>query len=369
MSEQLYVWKEDFDEIIRQIPDDERHQSPHGSVYSSPHCPVDPRSPYLTRSRKLILEQDDEPGGASFRSDTSSEDPGDTTSTVPDTPTRVTTAKRKRASTANTSGHGATRPATSGQRQVKAYCTMKCLVGLRLRRSLDPTCPNYAQHRLSPDTFVHEIGLNDLVERVRCQLNADVDHNCDPLGIQGARGVLFRVTEVSHGYTFVAKGTIDEYRQATPPRGASIPAPIAHPRLRDSCPPGEYRSRQSLLLRRWSQNFSHGFDVLRRVSLHERSPAIEGSLLDREKQRSMREVSQLSVVHGDLRLPNMLWNDEVHRVLLIDFERAHIQQQKRKRGHHSNSEILHLRSLKTQRRQDLAAGHPLHLMQSISTCT
>ena len=41
----------------------------------------------------------------------------------------------------------------------------------------------------------------------------DVDHDCDPLGIQSATGVLFRVTQESHEYTFVAKGTIDEYRE------------------------------------------------------------------------------------------------------------------------------------------------------------
>ena len=38
----------------------------------------------------------------------------------------------------------------------------------------------------------------------------------------------------------------------------------------------------------------------------ERTPVIDGSLLERENKRSMREISQLSVVYGDLRLPNML---------------------------------------------------------------
>ncbi|KIX92010.1 uncharacterized protein Z520_12281 [Fonsecaea multimorphosa CBS 102226] len=367
----LHLWVEDFEEILRQIPDDERHQSPHGSEYSSPQYPVDPRSPSLLRKRKLILERDDEHGAASFRSDSSSEDSGDTTSAMPETPTRGTTAKRKRTSTDNSSGLGATLSGASRQQQqqTRPYCTMKCLVGLRLRRSLDPACPNYAQHRLLPNTVVHEIGLNDLVDRVRCQLNADMDHNCDPLGIQGARGVLFRVTEVSHGYTFVAKGTIDELRQhlrhegqvyqrLLPIQGSATPVYLGnidldHPYFYDVGVKIVH-----MVLMSWG-----GF------SLYERSPAIDGSLLEREKQRSMREVSQLLVVHGDLRLPNMLWNDEAQRVLLIDFERAHLQPQKRKKGHHSDSEISPLRGLERQRRRDFAADHPLRLMQSTPPCT
>ena len=246
---------------------------------------------------------------------------------------------------------------------------MKCLVGLRLRRSLDSACPNYAQHRLSADSVDHEIDLNDLVNRVRCQLNADVDHNCDPLAIQGARGVLFRVREVSNGYTFVAKGTVDAYRpqlrhegqvyqRLLPIQGSATPIYLGNI---DLGYPYFYDIGVKIVhmvLMSWGG-----------VSLQERSPAIDGSLLENEKQRSIREVSQLSVLHGDLRLPNMLWNDEVHRVLLIDFERAHLQPQKRKRGHHSKSEFSHLRRVKRQRRRDFTAGHPLHQMQSISACT
>ncbi|OAP55383.1 hypothetical protein AYL99_10356 [Fonsecaea erecta] len=367
-SEQLGVWKEDFDEILRQIPDDELHQSPHESLYSSPHYPVNPRSPYLTRRRKLILEPDDEPELASARSDTSSEDPGDPASTMPDTPTRATTAKRKRESTETTSRVGATQPATSGQRQARSYCTMKCLAGLRFQRTLDPGCPNYAHHRTSPDTTVHEIDLNVLVDRVRCQLNFDVDHNCDPLGIQGATGVLFRVTQVSHGYTFVAKGTVDGYRQQLrhegqvyhqlwPIQGAATPVYLGNIDLKYPYFYDVGVKIVHMLLISWG-----GY------SLYERSPAIDGVSLENEKQRSMRAVSQLSVVHMDLRSPNMLWNDEVQRVLVIDFERAHIRQQKRKGKHHSDSTITHLRSPKRQRHQDLLASHPPPLAQSNSAC-
>ena len=121
----LYTWKEYFDETLRQIPDNGWSQSPYGSVYFSSHCPVDPRSPSLTRGRKLILEQNEEPGAASVRSGTSFEDPGDTTSAMPDTPTRATATKQKRASTDNASGLRAARPAASGQRPARSYRTTR----------------------------------------------------------------------------------------------------------------------------------------------------------------------------------------------------------------------------------------------------
>lgn len=366
-SEQLYLWKEDFDEILRQIPEDELHQSPNGSLYSSPHYPIDPRSPYLTRRRKLILENDNQPSAPSFASDSSSEDPGDATSTLPESPTRAATTKRKRESIESASPHGPARPATSGQR--RSFCTMKCLAGLRHQLTLDPACPNYAQHRMSPDTSVHEIDLNTLADRVQRQLDADADLGCDPLGIQGARGVLFRITLASHRYTFVAKGTVDGYRphlrhegriyqHLFPLQGSTIPVYLGNIDLRYPYLYDVGVKIVHMLLISWGGR-----------SLYERSPAISSSQLEREKYRSIRAVSQLSVVHKDWRLPNMLWNDEVQRVLVIDFERAHIRQRTRKRGCNSDSAIMHPKSPKRRRHQYFPNRQPLHMPESISTCT
>ncbi|OJD24180.1 hypothetical protein ACJ73_04466 [Blastomyces percursus] len=44
-------------------------------------------------------------------------------------------------------------------------------------------------------------------------------------------------------------------------------------------------------------------------------------VLSREISRSKKEIRMLGVVHKDLRLANMLWNDELRRVLIIDFHR------------------------------------------------
>jgi len=41
-----------------------------------------------------------------------------------------------------------------------------------------------------------------------CQLTENPDNKCEPLGKQGARGTLFKLTLESYGYPFVAKGTV-----------------------------------------------------------------------------------------------------------------------------------------------------------------
>ncbi|TPX24673.1 hypothetical protein DIZ76_010107 [Coccidioides immitis] len=38
--------------------------------------------------------------------------------------------------------------------------------------------------------------------------------------------------------------------------------------------------------------------------------------------RSTRKIQSLGVEHGDLRLPNILWNEELKEALTIDFHRS-----------------------------------------------
>jgi hypothetical protein len=44
------------------------------------------------------------------------------------------------------------------------------------------------------------------------QLAENPDNGCEPLGRQGARGALFRLTLESYGYVFVAKGTVTAFK-------------------------------------------------------------------------------------------------------------------------------------------------------------
>lgn len=51
-----------------------------------------------------------------------------------------------------------------------------------------------------------------------------------------------------------------------------------------------------------------------------------------ETIRTHHEVTALGVQQGDLRPPNVLWNNELDRAILIDFEYAHIEEEQDKIG-------------------------------------
>jgi len=51
----------------------------------------------------------------------------------------------------------------------------------------------------------------------------------------------------------------------------------------------------------------------------------DASDLPQEIRRSVDEVSGEGVEHNDVREPNILWNLERQRAMLIDFERSHLR--------------------------------------------
>jgi hypothetical protein len=322
-SQLLYHWNEDFEDIIHNIPTEERHATPPASVYKPPAYPVHPRSPYLLRTRPLTLSHD--AGLAtSFMSENSSSDgslgdPHSHVSTI-ETPSRaVGTTKRKRTSTQGTTGRSTTRE----------YCTQKCLLGLKRRRAFDLACPNYHSHQRDSASRFHQINMASFHHLVQAQLKADMDHHCEPLGKQGARGALFKITLTSHGYTFVGKGTVEAFVQDLRHEGKM------YDRLADV---------QGLIVPVCLGNMdlerTYYLDVGVRIvhmlymawggeCLDHHTPSVAPATLEYEKQRSLRDVACL-VVHKDIRLENMLWNVENQRVMLIDFERSTVYQRKRK---------------------------------------
>ena len=150
-----------------------------------------------------------------------------------------------------------------------------------------------------------------------------LDHDIAPLGKQGARGVLFRVTLGGYGYTFVAKGTVlafvDDlkhealvYRRLQPLQGVSVPVFLGAVDLERSY---YYDFRVRIIHMMF---LSWGGDRLDDGNM---SADIQ-QRRSRELVRSVRDVHKLGVLHGDVREPNALWNSEARRVMLVDFERA-----------------------------------------------
>ncbi|KAF5966854.1 reticulocyte-binding protein 2 like protein a [Fusarium bulbicola] len=106
-----------------------------------------------------------------------------------------------------------------GGDQGRQYCTQKCLLGIVEGRFLDPDCPNVALHYKSRDLAEspagarHPVTCEDWLRLLRNQLEQSIDEGISRLRKSGTRGVLLQVTLLAHGYTFVAKGTVEVFAQ------------------------------------------------------------------------------------------------------------------------------------------------------------
>jgi hypothetical protein len=159
------------------------------------------------------------------------------------------------------------------------------------------------------------------------QLAEDPDNGCEPLGKQGARGALFRLTLESYGYTFVAKGTVAAfkanlkheglvYRHLEKVQGELIPVylgniSLVRPYFLD------FGVRiVHMLLMSWAGEQARK-DLMQAMGLD----------LAVETSGAVTKMLDCGVGHGDVRPPNVLWNPEIRNVVLVDFERSEILKQ------------------------------------------
>lgn len=124
---------------------------------------------------------------------------------------------------------------SSNEGQRRVFCTQLCLQGLDRGGPLDRHCPNMLNHcREGPNQGDrHQIKGEEFWMLLSKQLQRSRGDACQPLGIQGSRGALFKVALTSHGYTVVGKGTVQAfvkhprheagvYRRLTTVRGVHI---------------------------------------------------------------------------------------------------------------------------------------------------
>ncbi|MCJ1240912.1 hypothetical protein MMC14_008916 [Varicellaria rhodocarpa] len=304
----LQKYRIDYEAILREIPESERKQTP-SVAYKGRKNQNPKRSPYLTRQRTR--------GGADRNQSDSSDEGGS-----PNTPskTRGSSSRGKRVlkSTGGQSssrGNDKGRQQTEGRSGPRSYCTQACLLGLAHRRKVDEGCPNIGFHR--PFNGYHIIDSNKLISLVQEQLATDPEWGCKPLGLQGARGALFRITLLSHGYVLVAKGTVrafvpdmlyeaQVYRCLETLQGTAIPVCFGYIRL---------RSRYYLTL---------GVKIRHMLLMSWGGEMIDDKMAEDhyEIQKTVQEVLQAGINQADLRSANLLWNEERRRIMLIDFERA-----------------------------------------------
>jgi hypothetical protein len=359
----------DHEAILRQIPTEEKTLTPPPSVF---HARIHPfkRSPIMLRARKSRKARNS-CGSADI---IVHEDP-QSPSSSPDETSDVETPSKPRARTRQ-SNTGRMRSVKSSQAAEgsdvlhRQYCTQACLLGLVRGRLLDDACPNVNTHRGHGTGNKHALGRKSLAKLMLRQLAEDPDNGCEPLGKQGARGALFRLTVKWYGYTFVAKGTVTAfepklkheglvYQHLDEVQGELIPVYLGNISLiRPYFLDVGVRIVHMLLIS-WAGEQAHK-DLVSRL----------GRDMDEETAHAVTNLRLHGVEHRDVRPPNILWNPEGRKVMLVDFERSEILEQapvlqeispNRKRKHLHSIEgacaVEHLISV-SLKLQNVAYHHP-----------
>ncbi|KAF2174667.1 hypothetical protein K469DRAFT_456143, partial [Zopfia rhizophila CBS 207.26] len=185
---------------------------------------------------------------------------------------------------------------------------------------LDMSCPNVRYHLES----YHRIDRPTFLTLMHQQLSEDLDTNCKPVGVHGARGALFQARLKSYGYTVAAKCTSLDFiyhlkREATiykhlrPIRGIHVPVHLGNINLDR---PYFYDGITELVHMMF---LSFGGKLISQRLTAENRPSVTQHV-----GCSVRAIHNLGVWHKDLRPRNMLWNEETGQVMVIDFERAEV---------------------------------------------
>ncbi|OAA54780.1 hypothetical protein SPI_08651 [Niveomyces insectorum RCEF 264] len=235
------------------------------------------------------------------------------------------------------SSEGHQRPSSS--RVVKPtlpYCTQACLLGLVQEGKLDARCPNYQLHRQRADQpgHRHPIRQADLTRLVRGQLFYAPEVNCKCyVGHRGSIGYSFKISLTGFGYTFVGKAVekknrrrlvheTEIYGHLLPLQGIAVPV---HLGLVDLIAP--YPERATFALLESMMLLSYAGNRIPSVNRDgELANDVDGAQmpvdLGHETHRTLQELRELGLWDVDDNPDNILWCDDVQRVMRIDFDRA-----------------------------------------------
>ena len=209
---------------------------------------------------------------------------------------------------------------------------------------MDKKCPNIKAHQQGAQDYsrnstngkhrcrkqrnnrhtLDQLALARLTEKQLQRPERDDDGGFKSLNRCGWAGALFRVELLSHGYTFVGKGTVkplapvlhteaNMYKRMDTLQGKAIPVYLGSTDLTSPFYLTTSVAIVHLLLLSWA-----GEEAWR--------CEIEPERLRLETIRTNGEVAALGVQQGDLRPQNVLWNFELDRAILIDFDVADINE-------------------------------------------
>ncbi|KAL9011754.1 MAG: hypothetical protein Q9173_003429 [Seirophora scorigena] len=318
-TEKAPVWKVDHDEFwtetptkVRELLDkadraDTSYHAPKALFFSN-------REPYATRLSKLRKPSEGcktpTKAARNDHDDSDQEEKDHDNMGSPKKSSTVPTSRTQRGQQASwVSG-------AAPKQQQRQYCTQACILGLAQRRTIDESCPNASLHPRQRGNS-HSLTEPVLRDLLRQQLARTMDEHCLNLRLSGARGMLFKLSLAEHGYTFVGKATIDRF----------IPCLQHEGRIYD-----RLRKLQGRLIPVCLGNinldipwYGPGVNLVHMLlmSYGGEHVAYETNR-DRIQQAEDFEttIAAFGVQHQDMRSRNMLWSQEIGRLLFIDFERS-----------------------------------------------
>ncbi|KAJ6436970.1 Protein phosphatase 1 regulatory subunit 3A [Purpureocillium lavendulum] len=330
-TKELNKWEVSFESTYQSIPEQDRSFFSDSSLgYQPPTYGNVDRSPVRRRKNPPRGQGPAHAGIPPRRDDRSESSDEEPNPRAPGTPTP---SQRNTRQGARRSERLAMRPRGGGadnSNQRRPFCTQKCLLGLVRGHALDHSCPNISRHcqgktHSGRGAIRHPIDHAEWLQLLRAQLKETLDRGITPLEKGGARGVLFKVTLLEYGYTFVSKGTIKAfipdleheaavYRRLEDIQGIYVPVFLGAVDLRSLHRTYYYDHRVyivHLTLMSWGGE-----------SLHEgrgRMPTTEEQV-----KRGLHALHQHGVIHKDVRAPNILFCEETGKAMLVDFERAEL---------------------------------------------
>lgn len=279
------------------------------------------------------------------------DDDSDTDYSNPDTPSQPSRIPTTRAASSKEQVSKTTQ-SKRGKREkqrTRAFCTRRCLLGLVNGGNLDRGCPNVDEHGAD----VHRIDKDAFLALMRKQLSRTLDSDFEPCGRPGSRGVPFRATLTSHGYTVIAKCTPSDfvtylrheatiYERLQTIQGHCVPVHLGNLDL-DLERPYYYEGIAKLV---HVMFLGYGgtpiFRQWRELDQHSALGQVE---------KCLRAIHERGVLHRDVMPRNILWDFDSGRVTVIDFERAKVMR---------NRPILGQLSVNRKRRQQHGACGKKH---------
>ncbi|KAI1266039.1 hypothetical protein F5Y18DRAFT_384377 [Xylariaceae sp. FL1019] len=330
VTSSLKTWAEDFESTLRSIPANERVTPGSSPGYQPTTYSTYDRSPIMLRGKRRQHEVD-VPARITPKRDSPSSSDDERAPNPPGTPSPTA---RREGPVRRSNRILAQRPRGGGEDdgQARRYCTQRCLLGLVDRGLLDPNCPNVTLHHERSATSqaytrsFHPVQHDEWLRLLSKQLAESLDHGVTKLGEQGARGVLFQITMLEYGYTFVCKGTVQAfitdleheaavYARLRSVQGINIPVFLGSIDLRSIHRTYYYDHRVYITHMMFLSWGGHSLD---RVHIKDG----QRRQLEARALRALQAMHHRGVVHEDVRTANMLLHPETQNVMLIDFERA-----------------------------------------------